>query len=131
MRDFADRHPDFVYIFNLIVDYPGETIESVRNTLAIVAEYPDLFVGRVAACCVFHLYEGTPAFERLGDRSIGCIEPLLPKDLAIPDLRYLYQPIGAETRAARMEIWSAIADFVRFKEPNDHGRSRNTIAIYD
>jgi hypothetical protein len=30
-----------------------------------------------------------------------------------------------------MEIWSAIAEFVRFKEPHDHGHSRNTVAIYD
>ncbi|MGA8498471.1 MAG: radical SAM protein [Xanthobacteraceae bacterium] len=131
LRNFADRHPELVYVFNLIVDYPGETLSAVRNTLAIVANNPELFVGKVAACCVFHLYEGTPAFEQLGACAIACIDPLLPSDIAVPDLRYLYPPTGLETRDARMEIWSAIADFVRFKEPTRHGYSRNTVAIYD
>lgn len=131
LRDFADRYPDVVYVFNLIIDYPGETLASVRNTLAIVLDNPDLFVGRVAACCAFHLYEATPAFDRIGKNAVACIEPLLPPGVKIPDLRYIYPPIGIETRAQRMEIWSAIAEFVRFKEPKDYGRSRNTIAIYD
>ncbi|MBV8754437.1 MAG: radical SAM protein [Hyphomicrobiales bacterium] len=131
LYQFADRHPDLVYVFNLIVDYPGETLASVRRTLAVVAENPELFVGKVAACCVFHLYEGTPAFEQLGDGATACIDPLLPADVTVPDLRYLYPPVGVETRPDRMEIWSAIAEFVRFKEPHDHGHSRNTVAIYD
>jgi len=131
LRHFSDRHADFVYVFNLIVDYPGETLDSVRNTLSIVVENPELFVGKVAACCVFHLYEGTPAFTQLGHEAVACIDPLLPAGIRIPDLRYLHSPCGIDTRDDRMEIWSAIAEFVHFKEPRQNGPTRNTIAIYD
>jgi hypothetical protein len=97
LYEFWEEHPDFTYTFNLIVDYPGETLESVKNTLAIVTEEPQLFFGRVAACCRFHLYEGTPEYVRLGSKAIGCLSGLLPPGVDVPSFRYLFPSERADT----------------------------------
>jgi hypothetical protein len=130
LHDFWQDHPDFIYTFNLIVDYPGESIHSVRNTAAIIGEDPQLFYDHVAACCRFHLYEGTPEFVRLGANAFGCLEGLLPPGVNVPSFRYLFPRVTPDT-TERMRIWSAIADFVNFAGCRDVAGERRESAIYD
>ena len=131
LDEFWKKHPDFIYTFNLIVDYPGETIESVEETLKIVAKNPHLFFNRVAACCQFHLYEGTPEYCSWKGELVGCLDGVLPPGVRMPSFRYLY-PYTSPHREERMEIWSGLAEFIRFKGPRaKDDLTTNTIGIYD
>ena len=79
VRRFAAAHADFRYSFNLIIDHPLEQRHSVVRTLRTICDEPELFVGRVAALCRYHLHEGTPAFQRYGSGAIGCLDPVVPR----------------------------------------------------
>ncbi|MGH8896167.1 MAG: hypothetical protein ACRDZ4_03870 [Egibacteraceae bacterium] len=60
LAEFAGERSDFRYSFNLIVDHPHEQLDSVIATFEAICREPELFVGRIAAFCRYHLYEGTP-----------------------------------------------------------------------
>lgn len=131
LHDFANDHPDLNYAINLIVDYPGEALESVQNTGKIVGENPQLFHGRVAACCRFHLYEGTPEFQQLESSAIGCLEGLLPPGTSMPSFRYFFPREKSDT-ADRLALWNDIAKFVQYAGGRElAGEERMTPLIYD
>jgi hypothetical protein len=131
LHEFGARHPEFLYCFNLIIDYPGERLEDVQRTFEMVADEPELFCGHLAACCVFHLYEGTPAFAQMHLGSAGCIEPLTPSDVRVPALRYFFKRRNEASRPDRVEVWSAIAEATRVGGPREEALSRSMLAIYD
>jgi tRNA A37 methylthiotransferase MiaB len=131
LYNFWEDHEDFTYTFNLIVDYPGETMKAVKNTLAIIGEDPHLFYDRVAACCRFHLYEGTPEFAERGEGAVGCLEALPPPEAQMPSFRYLYDRDTPDTEE-RLRMWEEVAEFVRFKGGKElAGEARTTALIYD
>lgn len=131
LDEFWRDHQDFIYTFNLIIDYPGETLSAVRNTLQTIADDPHLFVDRVAACCQFHLYEGTPEFNSWSGKLAGDLDAVLPAGINLPSFRYFY-PLDSPDRERRMTIWDAIAEFLRFKGPRAESElTSNTIAVYD
>ena len=110
---FSTEYPDFRFEFNLITSYPGETLASVRNTLAQLAQRPHLFYHRVAAVVEFMLHEGTHAFHELRAIAVGCNEPLLPPGARVRSYRHVYAAPHDPTAAARREIWSAIRAFAQ------------------
>jgi tRNA A37 methylthiotransferase MiaB len=109
---FWENHPAIHYEFNLISDYPGETLASVKNTLTVVAERFHLFYRRVGAVVEHMLHEGTPVFRLIGDQAEGCIGPLLPPRYSIRSYQYLHHEHG-ENKNERAEIWSAIRSLVQ------------------
>lgn len=129
LHDFWLDHPDFLYTFNLIANHPTETVESVRNTLAVVSEYPDLFLGRLAACCFYHLYEATPDFARFGSLARPCLDPVLPPGTELPSFRWLLPQHDPDTVPRRFSMWEAIGDFARFRG-RSAGATRENI-LYD
>ncbi len=131
LYQFGGRHPDVIYAYNLIINYPGETLESVINTYNHVAENPHLFIGSLSACCEFHIYEGTPAYYRHASEAVGCLDPLLPPGVSMPSFRYLIPNHEPETWPERRKLWKAIGDIARFKGTRDsEGETANTAAIY-
>jgi hypothetical protein len=115
LHEFWLDHQDFLYTFNLIANHPTETVDSVRNTLAVVSEHPDLFLGRLAACCCYHLYEATPDFRSFGSQARPCLDPVLPPGMELPSFRWLLPQHDPETLPRRLAIWDAIGDFSRFR----------------
>ncbi len=108
LAEFAGERSDFRYSFNLIVDHPQEQLGSVIATFEAVCREPELFVGRVAAFCRYHLYEGTPAFARFGSDAIGVLEPLFPQGPPIDSFRYLTPLQDRPDRRERFALWEAI-----------------------
>jgi hypothetical protein len=108
LHEFVGDHPDFRYEFNIISNYPGETLGSVRNTLAQIAENPHLFLGHVAAVVDFMLHEGSPAHVRLAGSAVGCMTPLLPRGAAVRSYRHLLQPDDTPDYRQRVQIWAAV-----------------------
>jgi len=131
LYQFGQRHPDVIYAYNLIINYPGETLESVQNTFQHVAENPHLFVGSLSACCEFHIYEGTPAYYKHAENAEGCLDTLLPPGVAMPSFRYLLPNHDLKTWPERRQIWKAIGDMARFKGTRDAlEETANTTSIY-
>ncbi len=112
LHRFSNAHPDFSYFYNLIIDHPAEQTESVDRTLATIEREPELFVGRVAALCRYHLYEGTPAFERFGDGAPGVLEPLVPPGVTVDSFRYLPVSQDRPDSVARLVKWRAIGQLL-------------------
>lgn len=113
LHEFSQEHPDLRFEFNLITNYPGETLASVRNTLEQIAENPHLFYHRVAAVVEFMLHEGTFAFQALEPVAVGCNQPVLPPGAHLRSYRHVYPPPDDPTRPERLEIWSAIQAYVQ------------------
>jgi len=113
LYSFWEAFPDLRFQFNLITNYPGESLESVKNTLAQIAENPHLFCQRVASVVEFMLHEGTYAFKALASSAVGCMEPLLPPGANVRSYRYLFPRPGDKTLNERLEIWSAIRALVQ------------------
>jgi tRNA A37 methylthiotransferase MiaB len=109
--DFWQSYPDFRYEFNLIMNYPGETLESVNTTLTYIAQYPHLFYKRVAAVVEFMLHEGTFAYQSLAHQAVGIMDPLLSSGAKVRSYRYVFPPIHGESAAKRLEVWTSIGDF--------------------
>jgi hypothetical protein len=102
LHRFADAHPDFSYFYNLIIDHPHEQVASIEHTLATVEGEPELFAGRVAALCRYHLYEGTPAFGRFGAGAPGVLEPLTPPGVEVDSFR--------PDAAHRLDLWRRVGE---------------------
>jgi len=110
---FCQEYPDLRYEFNLITNYPGETLASVRSTLERIAENPHLFYHRVAAVVEFMLHEGTGAYQALRPVAAGCNEPLMPPGASLRSYRHVYPETYGKERDERLEIWSAIRTLVQ------------------
>jgi hypothetical protein len=108
LHRFASAHPDFSYFYNLIIDHPCEQAASIERTLATVEAEADLFAGRVAALCRYHLYEGTPAFARFGDGAPGVLEPLTPPGVEVDSFRYLPPSQARPDAADRLDLWRRV-----------------------
>jgi radical SAM superfamily enzyme YgiQ (UPF0313 family) len=113
LYEFWESFPDVHFEFNLITHYPGEGLDSVKNTLAQIAEHPHLFIKKVAAVVEFMLHEGTYAFRALAPNVVGCLEPLLPPQAILRSYRYLFHSTEDETLEDRSQIWSAIRALVQ------------------
>lgn len=131
LHEFWEDHPDFLYHFNLISNHPKETVDAVRGTLALVAAHPELFVGRLAACCSYHLYEATPDFARFQSLSRPCLDPVLPPGVELPSFRWLLPQHDPATAGRRYAIWDAIGELTRFRGASaDSGAPLEQI-VYD
>jgi hypothetical protein len=128
---FAREAEDFRYSFNLIIDHPLERVESVSRTLSVVCAEPELFVGRLGALCRFHLYEGTPAAARYGSDAVGCLEPIVPPGTPVDSFRYLIPYADDDSRASRMELWSAVEWVTSLGRRSRSGEVPAGIGIYD
>lgn len=113
LYDFGISHPDAVYAFNLITNYPGETLDDVRETLAAVQAQPELFDRHVAALFEFTLTANTVAWRRRAQLGIDQVEGfgqvLFPADLraTIPSHRYWYTDHSADY-ATRTLLWDVL-----------------------
>ncbi len=108
LNDFQSEHPYFHYEFNLITHYPGETLESVKNTLATVMENYSLFYRKVSAAVPFMLHEGTPAHAGINGSATGCMTPIFPSGTTLRSYRYVIDLPFDPTLADRDELWSAV-----------------------
>jgi len=126
---FEAAHPEFRFHFNLIIDHPLEQLASVEQTLRVVCAEPELFIGRVAALCRYHLYEGTPAFARFGADAVGCLEPVVPPGTPVDSFRYLTPALDGAARDERMRLWSVIEEITTISRPS--ARRPQGVGIYD
>lgn len=131
LHEFWLDHSDFLYHFNLISNHPDETLDAVRATLAAVSKEPELFVGRLAACCSYHLYEATPDFVRFVGRARPCLDPVLPPDLPVPSFRWLLPQHDPATAARRYAIWDAIGELTRFRSGASDPEAPREQIVYD
>jgi len=113
LRDFSNRHSDVRYAFNLITNYPGENLDDVKETLALVRDEPSLFQGHVAALFQFSLTQNTIAWARrdlMGLKKVsGFLALLLPDELkhVIPSHQYFYDDDGADAET-RTLLWDVL-----------------------
>jgi len=108
LNDFQMETPLFHYEFNLIKLYPGETLASVKNTLATVAENYPLFYKKVTAVVPFMLHEGTPAFLGINSKVTGCMSSIFPPGVTLRSYRYVIDAPDDATLADREELWDAV-----------------------
>jgi radical SAM superfamily enzyme YgiQ (UPF0313 family) len=113
LDDFATGHPGFAYKFNLIKHYPGETLESVKNTLDIVTQYGGLFEGRLAAAVEFILHEGTQAHRDARTPLVGCMDVLLPRTAKLRSYQFLADNSEDSTTLERAKIWHEVASQIQ------------------
>lgn len=113
LRDFSKRHGDVRYAFNLITNYPGETLDDVKETLALVRDEPSLFNNHVAALFQFSLTQNTIVWARrdqMGLKKVsGFLTLLLPNELShvLPSHQYFYEDNG-EDAATRTLLWDVL-----------------------
>jgi radical SAM superfamily enzyme YgiQ (UPF0313 family) len=112
MADFAEKR-NVRYGFNLIPNYPGETIEDVIETFEVISSERHNFLGRTAALYEFTLTPNTIAWlqrDSLGLRNlVGWNEVLLPSDLrGLPSHRYWYEEEDTTDSAQRQVLWDHV-----------------------
>lgn len=112
MAEFAEAHPDVYYGFNLIPNYPGETVDEVMETFQAIEENAQAYIGRVSCLFDFTLTSNTIAWlqrENLGLQNIvGWNEIILPGDWAqLPSHRYWYDSLSPDLKKRRL-LWDHV-----------------------
>jgi hypothetical protein len=113
MARFAERKTDLRYAFNLIPNYPGETVDDVRTTFDIIRESRSHYYGCTGALYEFTLTVNSIAWinrHKMGLRNlVGWNSVILPSDLRdqLPSHVYWYERED-ETEAKRRLMWDHI-----------------------
>ena len=113
MARFAEQKTDLRYAFNLIPNYPGETIEDVRETFEIIRESRPHYHGRTGALYEFTLTVNSIAWNnrhKMGLKNLaGWNSVIIPSDLRdqLPSHVYWYDR-DDETQSKRRLIWDYI-----------------------
>jgi Radical SAM superfamily len=130
LHRFTRTHHDFSYYFNLIIDHPRERADSIRRTWQTIQSEPELFVGRAAALCRYHLYEGTPAFAHFGENAPGVLDAVVPEHMAVDSFRYLPPAQRRPDAADRLGLWRQVAAALSQDSQTQMARSIDD-SIYD
>jgi hypothetical protein len=113
MARFAEKKRDVRYGFNLIPNYPGETVEDVLETFEVIRQSRDHYYGRTGALYEFTLTVNSIAWinrYKMGLRNFeGWNSISMPSDLAdrLPSHVYWYDR-DDETGMKRRLIWDHI-----------------------
>ena len=113
MARFAEGRDDLRYGFNLIPNYPGETIDDVLHTFNVVRRSRSHYHGRTGALYEFTLTVNSIAWinrEKMGLRDlVGWNSMIMPEDLRarLPSHVYWYERED-ESESKRRLIWDHV-----------------------